>query len=345
MGSVLKTLVCQLRTHGDIIRTFPIIERLRKLHPKSFIAATCYEEMKKTYELCSDLDEIISQPRLKLPVDDVQLTRIMDCKILESSVNKVRAEKFDIYIDFHGVFQSALFGLLANIPIRVGRSYQTTKDGAHLFYNRHVHIENGVINRMYRHLLTAKTVFPGICDVSSKRESNRMVSSLLVVPGSSSLGILKRWPPDKYCSLVNRLAKEYSDTVYVAFGPDEDELFNQMAPELLKNVESVFPNSFDWYLKNLFPQCRCVIGNDCAPLHLAVWKQVPVFMILGPTSPAVNAPWQLGVGSWIAGKHCQKCDPWQQQCDKHQSCLKELSVDDVSIAVREFLKRKELNGV
>jgi len=340
----MKILLCQLRTHGDIIRTFPIIERLRKLHPTAWIVATCYEEMKLTYELCTDLDEVISQPRMKPPTDDVQLTRLMDCKVLESSVIKARTTKFDIYIDFHGVFQSAIFGLLSNIPTRIGRSHHATKDGVYLFYNQHVLVETGAINRMYRHWLMAKHIFPEIGGASGQLVSRRGVTGILVVPGSSTQGILKRWPAEKYCALISRLTEECSDTIYVAFGPGEDELFRKMVSMLPNCVVPVFPNSFDFYLNNFFPECRCVIGNDSAPLHLAVWQGVPVFMILGPTSPDINAPWQFSVGSWIRGKPCVTCDPWQQKCDKNQSCLQELTVNEVFIALRAFLKRKEVNG-
>ncbi len=340
---MMRILVCQLRTHGDIIRTFPIIEQVRQIYPSAWLAATCFEEMRTTYELCTDLDEIITQPRLKPPVDHAQLTRILDCKALESSIHKAITANYDIYIDFHGVFQSALFGLLVNIPTRVGRSHHTTKDGAHLFYNQQTSIGVGSINRMYRHWLTVKQIFPEIGDVPGRQAGRSGKSGVLVVPGSSTQGILKRWPAEKYCVLISHLSREYSDTVYVAFGPGEDELLKKMEPMLPHCAVPVFPGSFDGYLKNVFPKCRCVIGNDCAPLHLAVWQHVPVFMILGPTPAAVNAPWQFGVGAWIEGKRCQKCDPWRQQCNKQHACLQELNVDEVFNAIKGFLVRIEKN--
>ena len=337
----MKLLVCQLRSHGDIIRTFPVLDELRRLYPEAWIGASCYEEFTSTYRLCSSIDEIIPQVRLQSPDDDVELTRIMDCTPLSQAVQRTRELNIDVYLDFHGVFQSALFGLLADIPVRVGRTHSTVKDGAHLFYNRHAQVETQEINRMLRHFVTAQTVFPSLRPAESPNAINSNSDSIIIVPGSSLQGILKRWPAEMYCSLIKRLSADTVKKIIVAFDPSESRLKADIMANVPESVESIIPLSLGGYIPYL-EQCRCVLGNDCAPLHLAVWKHVPTFMLLGPTSPVVNGPWPYCTGNSIdCYAPCPNCDFWRHKCVSNTRCMQKMSVGDVYNAFTSFLKKLE----
>ena len=117
----MRILFCQLRNHGDIIRTFPLIDAIKSIHPDWYIGFTCFMEMVNTCKLSSNIDVILPQPRF-LPVTDTQGgTRILDCSIFQECVEKVKGEHFDIYVDLHGVFQSAMFGAMCNISTRLGK--------------------------------------------------------------------------------------------------------------------------------------------------------------------------------------------------------------------------------
>ena len=110
-------------------------------------------------------------------------------------------------------------------------------------------------------------------------------------------------------------------------------------PQLSDRAKAIIPSSLGEYL-HYFENCQCVIGNDCAPLHLAVWKRIPTFMILGPSPPAVNAPWTFNTSGWIGGfPNCAACDFWKLICVSNHQCMEKLSVDEVYSAVSVFLEK------
>ena len=86
----------------------------------------------------------------------------MDCNIFQECVEKAKREHFDIYVDLHGVFQSAIFGAMCNIERRLGRSSETSKDGATLFYTDVCLITEKEINRMERHFIVFNKLFPDV---------------------------------------------------------------------------------------------------------------------------------------------------------------------------------------
>jgi len=116
-------------------------------------------------------------------------------------------------------------------------------------------------------------------------------------------------------------------------------LIDQIMSQLSDRAKAIIPTSLSEYCQ-YFENCHCVIGNDCAPLHLAVWKRIPTFMILGPTSPAVNAPWTFYfIGVDCGFPNCAECDFWKHVCVSNHQCMERLSVDEVYRAVSMFLKK------
>lgn len=335
----MKILICQLRNHGDIIRTFPLIEALKTNYPDSFIGVTCFKDMEATYQLCEAIDEIVTQPRL-MPIEDhIDHTRICNCQPLEEVAYQLRSSEYDIYFDLHGIFQSSVLGAIAEIPIRVGRSKHTAKDGAQLFYNRIVNIETKEINKMERHFLIAQEYFKGLRPLDNKPYQYFTKNEVAIIPGSSIKGILKRWGAEKYIELIKELSNKI--IVRVVLGPEESDLYNKFSHLKSDKIKVDRVNRWNQYLK-IYKRCRYVIGNDTAALHLAIWKQIPTFMICGPTSPQINAIWKYGVGRAItAEERCNCKDVWSGECNYNHRCMKDVTVDTVIEEINDQMKEIE----
>lgn len=335
----MKVLICQLRNHGDIIRTFPLIEAIKASYPGTFIGFTCFEEMVETAELCKDIDEIIIQPRL-MPVEaHVDFTRICNCELLESVVHVVRNKRYDVYIDLHGVFQSAVFGCLTGIQTRVGRSKHTAKDGAELFYSHVAQIEEKEINRMERHFLIAQRYFEELAPVYNNSYDSYKKYQVAIIPGSSRKGLLKRWGTDNYLELVTKLSLE--KTVRIMLGPEEIDLYEKFHELENDKIRIDVVSSWPQYIE-IFKECCFVVGNDSAALHIAVWKDIPAFMICGPTSFKINAVWKFGKGKGIVSD--EKCfckDVWSELCEHEHVCMKRLTADAVIKEIGDEMKQIE----
>lgn len=325
----MRILICQLRNHGDIIRTFPLIDAIKYHYQGSYIGFTCFEDMAETCRLCRNIDAVIPQPRFAPVTDTQDGTRILDCSILEKAVQEARDSKFDLYIDLHGVFQSAVFGAMCNIGTRLGRSGRTAKDGAALFYTDVCCIEEKEINRMERHFIVAKKILDRVEPVHIRHERNNVMT---IFPGSSRKGILKRWEIEKYIELAERY--EPARKVRFVLGPEEGELLEKIRAGC--RTEAIAGRSWE-EVCGLICESGLVVGNDGAYVHLAVWKHVPAVMICGPLSPVVNGVWKYGSGRTVSvPKHCTCPNVWAGICEFGHRCLREISVQDVADAVEEL---------
>ena len=322
----LRILICQLRNHGDIIRCFPLIDAIKAIYKDAFIGFTCFPEMIETCALCNNIDVVIAQPRFKSVTDTQDETRVLDCSILEDAVAEARKYNFDLYIDLHGVFQSALFGAICGIRTRLGRSKETAKDGASLFYTVIAEVKDKELNRMERHFIITRKILKNVKPVYIQVKKKNCIT---IFPGSSKKGILKRWSTDRYIEIANK----YRDKYYVrmVLGPEESDLVRYIRNRI--DIDIVECNSWG-KISKLISESGIVIGNDGEFVHLAVWKGIPSIMICGPLSPVVNGIWKYGIGQTISvPKHCICNYLWQGKCDYNHYCIDKITVADVIKAV------------
>ncbi len=327
----MKILFCQLRTFGDIIRTFPTLGMIKKAYPNFYIGYTCYPDMQEICCLCEDIDEVIVQPRLVATNKSEGGTRILDCRPLKEVTEKIRDSNFDVYVDFHGVFQSSLIGVLGNIPVRLGRDEYATKDGAYLFYNR---LKEGLpLNKMERHFEMCRTLFPKIKFIADDNPDCRQKKIVSIFPGSSRIGILKRWPLENYNQLATYIGSGYK--VKFIFGPEEQELSKILSANSNREIVSIST----WNdAKKIIAESRVVVGNDSAYLHMAIWLGIPTVMITGATSYEINGVWKYGIGLNIAPKNsCERCDIWSMYCFKNHACMKSITTSNVYNNLQKYL--------
>ena len=327
----MRILFCQLRTFGDIIRTFPALRMIKKAYPNFYTGYTCYPDMREICRLCKDIDEVIVQPRLVAADKSEGGTRILDCRPLKEATEKIQASNFDVYVDFHGVFQSALIGALGNIPVRVGRDESATKDGAYLFYSR---VQAGLPpNKMERHFEMCRTLFPKMKFVAEDNLDRRQSTLVSIFPGSSRIGVLKRWPLENYNQLATYIDSGYK--VKFIFGPEEQELSKNLF--INSNCEVVLISTWN-DAKKIIAGSRVVIGNDSAYLHMAIWLGIPTVMITGATSYEINGVWKYGLGLNVVSKNsCERCDTWSMYCSKNHACMESVTPADVYNKLRKYL--------
>ncbi len=79
------------------------------------------------------------------------------------------------------------------------------------------------------------------------------------------------------------------------------------------------------------------VGNDGGPMHLAAVVGCPVLGLFGPTNPAVWGPRGEKAEVIYKGLDCREC--FHPGCTREEeSCMKQISVDEVYSAVLELLK-------
>jgi heptosyltransferase-2 len=168
-------------------------------------------------------------------------------------------------------------------------------------------------------------------------------------PGCATLKnhIKRRWEPEKFSKLANRLIEKYSAKILIFGGPEESELKQKVR----KNVasENVIVVETETLLQSsaVMKRCNLFITNDSALMHIASALQLPVVAIIGPTNINYIHPWQTRHKIASLNLECSPCffySPKPLTCKRDDvkfKCIKELNVDLVFNAVDQFIK--ELN--
>ena len=72
-----------------------MLDAIKEMCPDTYIGYTCYEDMVETCNLCPSVDEIFIQPRILPVMNNVGGTRLLNCSVMEESINRIREAKID----------------------------------------------------------------------------------------------------------------------------------------------------------------------------------------------------------------------------------------------------------
>jgi ADP-heptose:LPS heptosyltransferase len=163
---------------------------------------------------------------------------------------------------------------------------------------------------------------------------------IAIHPGTSLNYGSKRWMPDRYAQLADRLTREIQGTVVFTWGPGELPLVEEMRKAMTAPSILAPPTRSLTQLGEVFKRCDLYIGGDTGPTLIASMMGVPVVIIYGPTDPFLYEP---------VGKHTNVmkeagCNPCRKRSCKEMTCLEKITVEDVFGAARELLTRPSERG-
>ncbi len=155
--------------------------------------------------------------------------------------------------------------------------------------------------------------------------------------------IKRRWEPEKFAELANRLIKNYNASVFIFGGPDETELKENIAKQI--NSDRVFVVNAETLAKSsaIMKRCDVFVTNDSSQMHIASALKLKTVAIIGPTNPAYIHPWKTEHKMVTLNLDCAPCffySPKPLICyrtDVKFKCIKELTVDMVFEATINFL--------
>lgn len=100
----------------------------------------------------------------------------------------------------------------------------------------------------------------------------------------------KRWPPESYAALADKLAPHLSAHMLLIGGPNDGEIVNAVASRLHTPYTRLDGQLSFGELAALASQSILYIGNDTGVTHLAAAAGAKTVMILGPSDPQRYAP-------------------------------------------------------
>jgi len=346
-----KILILRLSAVGDVIRTLPAVKALKEHTPYSSITWIVEEPSQAFLESQPEIDEVILFPRKRWTKGIKSLRGIGGTiKEMWALIIDLRRRRFDVVLDFHGILKSGLLSFLSGSPKRVGYDRRSTKEGNCLFSNVKVKLPKERISRFQRNLTLLKGVGLEVRELQDNlhisTEDREYVESffntlsvslkrplIAIHPGTSPKALFKRWMPDQYAQLADRLVRELNAGVLFTWGTEELEWVEGIQKEM--NEPSLLGPKTEslTQLGEVYRHCDLYIGGDTGPMHIASLMGIPVVVIYGPTDPIENEPF----GNHIKVRKEVGCSPCHKYSCKELVCIKTISADEVFKATKEIL--------
>jgi len=347
-----KFLILRLSAVGDVIRTLPAAKALKEHYPSSSITWIVEEPSLSFLKSQPEVDEVILFPRKRWTKGIKSLRNIwVTIGEMRGFVEDLRKRRFDVVLDFHGILKSGLLSFLSGSPKRIGYGRRSTKEGNFLFSNVKVKLPGERISRFERNLVLLKGMGLELKEPKSSLhippEDREYVSSffkatsgsisrplIAIHPGTSANAFFKRWGPDQYAQLADRLIQELNATVLFSWGDGELEWVEGIRKEMKKPSLLAPKTDSLTQLGEFYRHCDLYIGGDTGPMHIASFMGIPAVVIYGPTDPIENEP----IGNHIKVRKEVGCNPCHEYSCKELFCLKAISADEVFEATKGILR-------
>jgi lipopolysaccharide heptosyltransferase II len=166
-------------------------------------------------------------------------------------------------------------------------------------------------------------------------------------PGCATLKnhIKRRWEPEKFAALGKKLIGEYDAKILIFGGPEEETLKENINNQI--NSESSIAVKTDTLGESaaVMKRCNLFITNDSSLMHVASALKLNIIALLGPTNPNYIHPWKTNYKIVRLDLDCSPCfiySPRPLICFRNDvkfKCVKEMTVDMVYAAAKEFISR------
>jgi ADP-heptose:LPS heptosyltransferase len=347
--------VVRLGALGDVVRTLPAFRALRAGYPGAHI--TWLVERKAAGALAAQpgLDEVLRFPREELSAR----LRAFDLpglwRVGRDFQTALRARRFDLVLDFHGILKSGVLSWLSGAPKRVGYAPPHGRELAWLFANLRARLDPMRLSRFERNAaLLEFLALPPACGGAPLHldpEAVKRIESCLgdaeppivIHPGTSPGTPHKRYGAERYAAVARSLREQGGHVCLVAAGPGEAEA--AMARSVVEASGGAAlpapPTPGVTDLAALFSRARLFVGGDSGPLHLASLVGTPVVQIVGPTDPVENEP--SSFSPWRRVRVPMACSPCRSGC-RAATCMAVIPHEAVVDAARELLDEKPTFG-
>ncbi len=354
-NDVSRILLVRLRQIGDVVFTTPAVHAVRSRFPTARISYLVEPAALPIVEHNPHLDEVIVAPRTRGVAglrEDFALAR------------RLRRQRFDLAIDFHGGPRASLLTWMSAAPMRigydvVGRGWMYTHRVAR---PRALRPRHSVQNQF--DLLAPLGIGPpdparypvempvdaGAVRAVTDRlaAANVPARGRLVVVHVSSNSPFRRWPAESFATAIARLAGAAADRrVIVTAGPSEADAVDRIVASARAQLDAdaagriLRCGEFSLSeLRALVENAAIYIGGDSGPLHVAATSKVPIVALYGPTLPVRSLPWRdaalPGEAVDAGGLPCRPCD--QRVCAPGDfRCLTGIHPDAVVAAAERLL--------
>ena len=338
-SSPRRILLIKPSAIGDVVHALPVLHLLRRKWPDAHIAWLVTPACSSLIDGHPLLDEVILFERGRFGRGWRDPKSAMG---LHAFMKGLRQRRFDLVIDLQGLFRSGWMAFRTRSKVRVG--FANGREFSPLFYTHRVEVGSGEQHAVDRYLKVASALGCGDAPVAFPfhvtDDDRAQVASLLGDARNEKYAVLlpgtnwptKRWPVERFKSMVAPLRDRLGLKSVVAGSPAEVELASQVVGGI-----NVAGKTTLRQLIALLQGAELVVANDSGPMHIAAALGKPMVALFGPTNPIRTGPYGREETVLRLDLPCSPC--YSRACS-HQSCLQWMGIEPVLALAERQLKRE-----
>lgn len=341
-----KILIIFFSGIGNFILFTPTLRAIRNKYPNAEI--TLLLKQKVVLDIIQDeglIDHVVHYPQAT--------SSIKNMLVQASLIQSLRVKKYDLVIT---TFEAQGWKLATFVRMIGGKFSIGYKSGNWYdrCYNKLLTYDTGM-HEVDRHIKIADFMGADFTDKTPRisiKDDDRAFAETIVSkncspligmhPGSSENLWRKRWMPERFAELADRLSERYGTKILILGGKDEVNLAEKISA-LMQTAKPIVMagKTTIGQATALIEQCALFVSNDSGLMHVASAIKTPVVAIFGPTDPAKNAPYgkdHIVVRKGVSCSPCSNYDSNGANICGNLKCLEDVTVEDVLNTFRNKLE-------
>jgi heptosyltransferase-2 len=330
--SVLVTFLMQL---GDLVLTTPFFTALRRAAPQARVTALIDEKWLDVMRENPDIDEVLTVDRKG---------RDNSMSALWRRGRGLRRYSFDYLINLNPSERCSFLAVLSGARYKTGAFHRLFRPLADrpLSLNRRLHAADMYLD-VLRRLGADAPCYGGLrvaSHAAGEKEAADFYTAGGVEAGDNVAGLnvgsaspSKRWRPERFALVADRLAQEGYKTVF--FGSWEELPLVKETASLMNTAPLIATGRFTvGGLCAALKRLNIFITTDSGPMHLAVSQKTPLVALFGPSKPQLYGPYEAGKKAVVvrAPFPCTGCEKRMKHHCPDMRCMNGITVDEVLAA-------------
>ncbi|MBI2206538.1 MAG: lipopolysaccharide heptosyltransferase I [Candidatus Rokubacteria bacterium] len=304
----MNVAIVKLSALGDVVHALPVASAIRAARPDAritWVVEARQAPVLREHPAIADV-AIVDTRRWRRARTPRRISAAL--RGVSAMRRGLRARRFDVAIDAQGNLKSGVLTAMTGAPLRIGFAAARCRERANaLFTNRRVMppaAAQHVVDQ-YLALLTPLGLTPparGEFHLPWNGAAEAAVDEAFGAAGLKSRDRLvvlnpgaarpdKRWVPERFRALAERIGRDGLGRVLVVWGPDELAVARAIGAGGAAVLAP--PTDLDGLIAVL-RRASVLVAGDTGPLHLAAALGVPCVGLFGPTSAVRNGPYGAG---------------------------------------------------
>lgn len=304
-----RILIVQLSAIGDVVRVIPAMHALRDVYPRARID---WAVERKSASIIADhpsIDELQVFER-SAKREGSALANMGQFRLF---LSHIRANRYDIVLDFHGSVKSGIVARWSRAKERYGfagpeaREARRVRAGSWWSVNKPVRLPSSVMNRVEENLRLVEPL-AGIpkrpnFSIYVPDETHDLIDGYFEETFTGGKYVIamhapmdradKRLPLELFGQAADMLMSDGRFELILTYGPGQRDIALRVQ-EMTRRKPAIAHETRDlrqyaW----LVHRCDMYVGGDTGPMHIAAAMGTPVVAIFGATDPRKHAPYNL----------------------------------------------------